>query len=340
MRSSIIAAALLGFVNSPVFAEATVAELTERVEKLEKTVETLVGGMSFFNDDLKLKAAVPGEPDHDAEAEGEAVISVKADGSFQLGDKQLALEELQAELTKLAEQGKEQPVRIRADAAVEYQRVVEVVDACQKAGLRGVSFATKQPVHESGHEACEDKLVATAEIVRDLNDKFFETVSTGRQPWILEDADGNLEDTMDGNIEANDLVLIEQTANCVSSHQGEHTMDHCDAVKAGDGVEMELSGGAPAFMSSLSVTVDAKRQFVCRFKAVYLSPDSAVHWKVTKKAMKLKAAPGEPGRRLRGWISVEFDEIDDATGEAKSYKIEGYFKPVIQSPASEMEEDK
>jgi biopolymer transport protein ExbD len=340
MRNAIIAATLFGFASSPAFAEATVQELTERVEKLEKTVETLVGGMSFFNDDTKLKVAVPGGPDQAAGGEGEVVISVRADGSVQLGEKQLSLDELKAELTKLAKQDKEQAVRIRADEAVEYQRVVDVVDACQKAGLQGVSFATKQPVHEPGHDACEDKLVVAAELVPDLNNRFFETVETSRQPWIVEGADGSLEDTMDGNIEADDLVLIEKTANCVSSHQGEHAMDHCNAVKTEEGLEIELSGGEPAFMSSMSVTVDAKRQFVCRFRAVYPSPDAAVRWKVTKKAMKLKAAPGEPGSRLRGWLSVEFDEIDDATGEAKGHKIEGYFKPVIQSPASEMEEDK
>jgi biopolymer transport protein ExbD len=338
MRNTILAAVLFGFASSPVFGEATVEELTKRVEKLEKTVEALVGGITFFNDDTKLKAAVPGEAE--AAVAGEVVINVRTDGSVQLGDKRHTREELNAELTKLAKQDEGQPVRIRADAAVEYQRVVEVVDACQKAGLQDLSFATKQPAEEAGHEACEDKLVVVAELVPDLNDRFFETVETSRQPWIVEGSDGSLEDTMDGNIDADDLVLIERTANCVSSHQGEHTMDHCDAVKTGDGVEIELSGGAPAFMSSMSVTIDSKWQFVCRFKAVYPSPDVAVHWKVTKKAMKLKAAPGAPGSRLRGWISVEFAEIDDATGEAKSHKIEGYIKPVLQSPATEMEEDK
>jgi hypothetical protein len=333
MRPPAIAAILFGFASAPLFAEATVSELAQRIEKLEKTVDTLVGGMSFFTNDLKLKVAVPGKP-------GEVALNVKADGSVDLGGKQLTLEELKAELTRLAEKNKEQPVRIRGDAAVEYQRMVEVIDVCQKAGLWEISFATQRVAQDAGAGSCEDKLVVVADVAAELDCEFFKTSETSRQPWIAERPDGSLEDTMDGTIDANDLLLLERTANCVSTHQGEHTMDLCDAVKTEDGVALELSGGAPAHMSSLTVTVDAKRQFGCRFKAVYPSPDSVVHWRVTRKAMKLKTAVGEPGSRLRGWISVEFDEIDDATGAAKSYKIEGYFKPVIQSAAVEMEEDK
>lgn len=334
MRSSILAVALFGFAVSPVLAEATVEELAQRIEKLEKTVETLVGGMSFFNDDLKLEAAVPGKL-------GEVIINVKGDGSVHVGGKPLTLEELKVGLTKLAEQNKDQSVRIRGDAAVEYQRIVEVIDVCQKAGLWGISFATQPVALGAGHEECEDKLVAVADVAPDLDCEFFRTSETSRQPWIVEKNDGGLEDTIDGSIDADDLLFIEQAGDCISNHQGEHAMEFCDAVKTKDGVEFELSGGAPAYMSYLTVTIDAKRQFTCKFKAVYPSASTPLRWKVTKKAMSLKTAVGEPGSRLRGWISVEFDEVDDTNGATRSYKIEGYFKPVIQSaPAAEPEEDK
>jgi biopolymer transport protein ExbD len=340
MRTSILAITLLGLASSPMFAEATVEELTERVERLEKTVETLVGGMSFFAADLKLKAAVPGKPDDVPLADGEVIVSVRADGSVHVGDKQLTLDELKTELTKLAGKNKDQPVRIRGDAAVEYQRVVEVIDACQKAGLWEISFATQRIAGGDGAGPCEDELVAVAEVAPDLDSGFFETFKTSRKPLVLESPDGNVED-MDGIIEADDLLLIEQTSDCVSTHQGEHEMEFCDAVKTADGVELAISGGAPAYMSSLTVAIDAKRQFVCRFKAVYPSASAPLRWKVTNKEMKLKTEVGEPGSRLRGWISVEFDEIDGTSGEAKGYKIEGYFKPVIQSASvAEPEEDK
>jgi len=341
MRSSILAVALLGFASSPVHAEATVQELTERVEKLEKTVETLVGGMSFFADDQKLKAADPGAPDEGAVAEVEVVINVKADGMLQVEGQQLTLEQLGAKLTKLAEKNKDQPVRLRGDAAVEYQRMVEVIDTCQKAGLWKVSFATQRADQDAGHEECEDNLVAVADVVPDLDSGLFKTSKTSRQPWIVENDGGGLEDTVDGSIDADDLLFVEHAADCVSNHQGEHAMEFCDAVKTADGVEFELAGGAPAYMSNLKVTIDAKRQFVCRFNAIYPSASGHLHWKVTKKAMKLKTAPGEPGARLCGWISVEFDEIDGGAGGPRHYKVEGFFKPVIQNaPAADPEEDK
>jgi hypothetical protein len=212
----------------------------------------------------------------------------------------------------------------------------EGIDMRQKSRLGGSELVAQG----EGDETCEDKLEAVAELAPDLDCELFRTSETRRQPWVVEHDDGTLEDTMDGIIGAEDLLLVEKTADCISTHQGGHAMEFCDAVKTADGVELAISGGAPAYMSSLAVTIDAKRRFVCRFKAVYPSPDGAEQWKVTKKVMKLKSGLGEPGKRLRGWLSVEFDEIDGVTGEAKSYKIEGYFKPLIQSPASVMEVDK
>lgn len=36
---------------------------------------------------------------------------------------------------------------------------------------------------------------------------------------------------------------------------------------------------------------------------------------------------------MHGWLSVEFEEIDEVTKESRSYRIEGYIKPVISSAA-------
>jgi hypothetical protein len=150
----------------------------------------------------------------------------------------------------------------------------------------------KQNEGEAGDWPCEDKLEVVAEIVPDLDCEFFRTLKTSRQPWIFEDEeDGSLQSTMGDTIDANDLMLLEQTANVVSTHQGEHAMEFCDAVKTGDGVELKIEGGFPAYMSSLTVTIDAKRKFVCKFQAVYPSRLRPLHWKVTKKAMKLKTVP-------------------------------------------------
>jgi len=178
---------------------------------------------------------------------------------------------------------------------------------------------------------CDDAIPGVAAIVPKLDCKFFNTTETSYQSWIVEHDDGTLENTMGGTISSDELLRVEHTAQCTSSHQGKHAMEYCDAVATGDGVKLMICGGMPAYASDLTVTIHAKRDFTCAFSAVYPAPTNPLRWKVTRKALKLKSTGMEPGSRLHGWISVEFEEIDDKAKESHSYKIEGYFKPVIQS---------
>ncbi|MEI7957020.1 MAG: biopolymer transporter ExbD, partial [Verrucomicrobiota bacterium] len=55
------------------------------------------------------------------------------------------LEQLHDKLSAVAKQWKNQPVRIRGDGGVNYQRIVEVIDTCQKSGIWNISFATQRP---------------------------------------------------------------------------------------------------------------------------------------------------------------------------------------------------
>jgi biopolymer transport protein ExbD len=55
------------------------------------------------------------------------------------------LPQLLEKLAAIAKQFKNQPVRIRGDGNVAYQRIVEVIDTCQKAGIWNISFATQRP---------------------------------------------------------------------------------------------------------------------------------------------------------------------------------------------------
>ena len=48
-------------------------------------------------------------------------------------------------LTSIAKDNKNQPVRLRGDASVPYQRMVDVIDTCQKAGIWNISFASQAP---------------------------------------------------------------------------------------------------------------------------------------------------------------------------------------------------
>ena len=178
---------------------------------------------------------------------------------------------------------------------------------------------------------CEDNIVGVAAVVPKLSSRLFITTKTSYHWEIVEDDNGNLENTFGGQITAEDLLRIEHTAECTSSHQGNHLMEFCDAVATTDGVKLTISGGMPAYASDISITITSKLEFKCSFSAVYPGPTGPLHWRVTKKTLRLKSANLKSGTRIRGWISVEFEEMDDTSKESHTYKIEGYFKPVIQT---------
>src|SRR5688572_26636792 len=83
--------------------------------------------------------------------------------------------------------------------------------------------------------ACEDVLSTTAVVAPKLNAPFFSSSKSSYPWWIIENS-GHFEDTLDGLIEADDLRRTEHSANCISTHQGEHTMSFCEAVATPDGV--------------------------------------------------------------------------------------------------------
>jgi biopolymer transport protein ExbD len=76
---------------------------------------------------------------------GEIIINVMADGSLKVEGSVVDLAQLRQKLSLVAKQFKNQPVRIRGDGGVNYQRIVEVIDTCQKSGIWNISFATQRP---------------------------------------------------------------------------------------------------------------------------------------------------------------------------------------------------
>jgi biopolymer transport protein ExbD len=76
---------------------------------------------------------------------GEIQINILADQTIRIDGTTLDLEQLLEKLAKIAEKFENQPVRIRGDGGVAYQRIVEVIDTCQKAGIWNISFATQRP---------------------------------------------------------------------------------------------------------------------------------------------------------------------------------------------------
>ena len=101
----------------------------------------------FTRSETELSVSVPtaqegAEPERQR---GEIVINILADGVIRVEGITVDLPQLLEKLSAIAAQFENQPVRIRGDGNVEYQRIVEVIDTCQKAGIWNISFATQRP---------------------------------------------------------------------------------------------------------------------------------------------------------------------------------------------------
>jgi biopolymer transport protein ExbD len=101
----------------------------------------------FSRSETELNVSVP-TAEEGAELtrpKGEIIINVLADGTVRVEGMTVDLDQLRSKLATIAGKFKNQPVRIRGDGNVDYQRIVEVIDTCQKAGIWNISFATQRP---------------------------------------------------------------------------------------------------------------------------------------------------------------------------------------------------
>lgn len=101
----------------------------------------------FTRSETELSVSVPtAEEGADPQRQqGEIIINILADSSIKVEGLVMDLPQLFDKLAPIAKQYPNQPVRIRGDGQVPYQRMVEVIDTCQKAGIWNVSFATQRP---------------------------------------------------------------------------------------------------------------------------------------------------------------------------------------------------
>ena len=86
-------------------------------------------------------------PKTDAARQGEApefvTLVVDKGGQVFLNDKPMAIEQLRSSLAQTAGQNPDTEVQLRADAAVPYGKVVEVMGMAQKAGLSRIGFVAE-----------------------------------------------------------------------------------------------------------------------------------------------------------------------------------------------------
>lgn len=101
----------------------------------------------FTRSETELSVSVPtaregAEPERQR---GEIVINILGDSTIRIEGTTVDLPQLLNKLAPIAAAFENQPVRIRGDGDVAYQRIVDVIDTCQKAGIWNISFATQRP---------------------------------------------------------------------------------------------------------------------------------------------------------------------------------------------------
>lgn len=122
-------------------------QLAPMIDILLLLLSFFIISWQFSNSETELNVAVPtahegAEPERQR---GEIIINVLSDGALRVEGINVDLLQLHEKLAAIAKQFENQPVRIRGDGKVAYQRIVEVIDTCQKAGIWNISFATQRP---------------------------------------------------------------------------------------------------------------------------------------------------------------------------------------------------
>ena len=122
-------------------------QLAPMIDILLLLLSFFIISYQFTRSETELKVSVPtaqegAEPERQS---GEIIINVLTDGALRVEGASVDLIQLHDKLSAIAKQFKNQPVRIRGDGKVAYQRIVEVIDTCQKAGIWNISFATQRP---------------------------------------------------------------------------------------------------------------------------------------------------------------------------------------------------
>ena len=104
-----------------------------------------IATMQFSQSERELNVSVPvAEEGADArQTVGEIIVNVKEDGEVVVDNAVMTQAQLFEKLKRIAAVHQNQAIRIRGDGLVEYQKIVEVIDVCQKAGIPNISFATQ-----------------------------------------------------------------------------------------------------------------------------------------------------------------------------------------------------
>lgn len=93
--------------------------------------------------DITLPTAKSGETPR--RLPGEVILNIDPQGIVIVNNRRLSPQDLDALLTRLVGMFPGQPVVLRADRVTDYEHVIRVLDACRKADIWNISFATSPP---------------------------------------------------------------------------------------------------------------------------------------------------------------------------------------------------
>jgi biopolymer transport protein ExbD len=101
---------------------------------------------NFSRNETELEVKVPKarEGKETRRAVGEVILNVKADGTIVMNRRTMDSQALMETLTKIVSLYPDQAVILRADENTDYRHVVEVLDACRRANIWNVAFATSR----------------------------------------------------------------------------------------------------------------------------------------------------------------------------------------------------
>lgn len=122
-------------------------QLAPMIDILFLLLAFFITSWQFTQSETELNIAVPTaqEGADPQRSRGEIIINVSPEGIIKVEGVTLDINQLESKLAAIAKLYENQPVRIRGDGKVPYQRIVEVIDTCQKAGIWNISFATQRP---------------------------------------------------------------------------------------------------------------------------------------------------------------------------------------------------
>ncbi len=125
--------------------ESAVFPLAPMIDVVFLLLIFFIATMQFSQSERELNVSVPvAEEGADArQTVGEIIVNVRETGEVVVDNSVMTQDQLFAKLTRIAAVHKNQAIRIRGDGKVEYQKIVEVIDVCQKAGIPNISFATQ-----------------------------------------------------------------------------------------------------------------------------------------------------------------------------------------------------